>query len=230
MDNINITKIESYLRGKMTPQERALFESALASDPELLRRTEELREFAYDLRQVARSDIRKRVEAVRDQIKQEESEKGRPPKEPPLSWIRSVMLLAVGTLLGLSLGWLLFHREPAPLNPNIVTDEQGPVVASLGYEEIARIRIPGPQPGKAISLTVLYKPSLDLPNQPVRMYALDSGGTGLCVYARLDDDFWKKQLELSKVGTEFFLKIDNDKFLLVDNGEELPFPEKPTGN
>jgi len=230
MENINITQIESYLRGKMTPEERARFESALAADPELRRRTEELRQFASDLRQVARADIRKQVEAVRDQIKQEESEKGRPPKEPPLNGIRSVMLFAIGTLLGLALGWLLFHKEPAPLNPNVATDEQGLVIADLGNEEIARIRIPGPQPGKTISLSVLYEPDLDLPNQPVRMYALDPGGTGLCIYARLDDDFWKKQIELSKAGTEFFLKIDNEKFLLKDNGKKLKFPEKPVGN
>lgn len=225
MEDINITQIESYLRGKMTPEERARFESALAADPELRRRTEELRQFANDLRQVARSDIRKRVEAVRDQIKQEESEKDHPPKEPPLSWIRSVIWLTFGTLLGLALGWLLFHKEPAPLNPNAVTDEQGLVIADPGNEEIARIRIPGPQPGKTISLSVLYKPGLGLPGQPARMYALDPGGTGLCVYARLDDDFWKKQLELSQAGTGFFLKIDNESYLLVDDGEEHSFPE-----
>lgn len=213
----------------MTPEERARFESALASDPELRRRTEEMRQFAGDLRQIARSDIRKRVEAVRDQIKQEESEKGRPSKEHPLSWIRSAIWLTVGTVLGLALGWLLFHKEPSPPVPNFVIDEPGPV-ANFGYEEIARIRIPGPQPGKTISLSVLYKPGLGLPGQPARMYALDPGGTGLCVYARLDDDFWKKQLELSKAGTEFFLKIDNEKFLLDDDGEEKRFPEKPIGN
>jgi len=227
MENTDITQIEAYLRGKMPPEERTQFESALATNPELRQRTDELRQFANDLREVARADLRKRVEAVRDQIKQEEAVQERPPENPPSGWIKSAMLLAVGMLLGLALGWLLFYKEP-PVQDN--TDDIP--VATPQYDEIANIHIPGPQPGKTIQLNIRHKPDLEKTGAlvPARTYALDPGAAGLCIYARLDDYFWRNPLELVQVGSQFFLKIGNEKFLLIDDGEEYPFPEKPFGN
>ncbi|MFN0037312.1 MAG: anti-sigma factor family protein [Saprospiraceae bacterium] len=233
MENIDSTQIESYLRGKMSGEERSRFESALASDPALRRQTEELRQLAESVRAVGRADIRKRVETLRDQIKKEESGQEAPPKAPPKGWITSAALLSVGILLGLGLGWLLFCKECPPLPPTpipeVVTNKPGPV-AKTPFDELYRAQISGPQPGDSTSLTVLYLPGLDMPNQPSRKYALDAGGTGLCIYARRGDDFWKQALELSQSGKQFFLKIGNEKFLLVDDGEERPFPEKPSGN
>lgn len=224
MKNLDITQIESYLRNKMSPEERAQFEAALAADPELRRRTDELRQFAGDVRHIAREDIRKRVEAVRDKIKREEAAQERPPGNPSPGWIKSVILLAIGILLGLVLGRLLFQPPPIEVAENDIPR------AVPQFEEIARIRIPGPQPGEEIPLTVLYMPDLDKPDQPARMYALDPGGAGICIYALKSDDFWRTPIALSQVGSQFFLKIGDDSFLLKDDGEEHPFPEKPPGN
>lgn len=224
MENIDIEQIESYLRGKMTSEERAQFESVLAADPELRRRTDELRQFANDLRQVARADLRKRVEAVRDQIKQEEANLKAQPKTGPNPTAMLAIGILIGTLLGLALGWMLFDKGSPPPPPLSVP------VALAQYDTIATLRIPGPQPGDTISFTVSHNPDLDSTDRPVRKYALDPGGVGLCIYARRDDDFWKQPLELSQSGSQFFLKIGNEKFLLIDDGEEQPFPEKPFGN
>jgi hypothetical protein len=230
MKNLDITQIESYLRNKMSPEERAQFEAALAADPELRRRTAELRQFAGDVRHISREDIRKRVEAVRDKIKREEAAQERPPGNPPPGWIKSVMLLAFGILLGLVLGRLLFHKELPPAAPLDAAEEPMLPVALDPHEEIARFRIPGPQPEKDIPLTVSYLPSLDNPNQPARMYVLDPGGVGLCIYARKNDGFWRTPITLSQVGSQFSLKIGEDTFLLKDDGEEHPLPESPPGN
>lgn len=227
MENIDTTQIESYLRGKMTPEERSQFESALAANPELRQRTDELQQLADDLRQVARADLRKRVEAVRDQIKQEEAEQEeRPPSTTLTSWKKSAALLVGGILLGLALGWLLFHKGEQ------AEDDLKPV-AQTEFDEIYRTQIPGPQPGKTTSLTVAYNPGLDLPSPTTRRYKFYGPDGGLCIYARRDDGFWERppELSLSQVGAQFFLKIGTEKFLLVADGEERPLlPEAPSGN
>lgn len=219
MENNDIEQIEAYLRGKMTPEERSQFESALAADPELRRQTDELRQFANDLRQVARADLRKRVETVRDQIMQEEAGQQQPAstKTTSTSWIKSAMLLVVGILLGFALGWLLFYQEES--------DNGTPVpVAQTPFDEIYRAQIPGPQSGKTISFTVLYDPKLDTTAHPVRHYKFYGLDGGLCIYAGRNDNFWKKPLELSLSGSQFFLKIGEDKFLIISDGVERPLP------
>ena len=224
MENIDNTQIEAYLRGKMTSEERVQFEAALAADPERRQRTDELRQFANDLRGLARSDIRKRVEARRDQIKLEETVQEPPPKKSPSGWIKTVALLAVGMLLGLALGWLLFQKEPPPIPDGTVP------VALTPFEELHSSQIPGPQPGQTLSLTVSYMPDLDLPNQPARKYIFFGLRGGLCIYTRRDDNFWTQPLELSQSGSQFFLQIGNEKFLLDDDEKEHAFPEEPYSN
>jgi len=225
MENMDIQKTEDYLRGKLSVEERKQYESAMAADPELRRQTDDLRQFAEDIRQIARSDIRKRVESVRDSIQREEAEHDFSLKKSPEIWTHPIAMITIGTLLGLALGWLLFDKEPPP-----TTTPSGIPVADTRFDEIARINIPGPQAGKTISLTVSYKPDLELPNQPARTYAFFGEGGGLCIYARKNDDFWKKPLELVQTGSQYFLQIGDDKFPIISDGEEHPLPDKPPGH
>lgn len=220
MENIDIQQIESYLRGKMTLEERAQFEAALAADPELRRRTDELRQFANDLRQVARVDIRRRVEAERDQIKKEEAGQEQPAKDPPPAKANPTIILAtgllIGILLGLTLGWLFFQKEATD------SDDTKPV-AQTEFDEIYQNQIPGPQPGNTILFTVLYNPELDSTAPPVRQYKFYGLDGGLCIYTRRDDIYWeKKALEISQSGSQFFLRIGDEKFPITGDGVERP--------
>ncbi|MBC7775491.1 MAG: hypothetical protein H7246_08630, partial [Phycisphaerae bacterium] len=122
MENIDIQQIESYLQGKMTLEEQRAFEVALAADPELRRRHEELRQMAKGIRQVARADIRQRVETLRDKIKQEESAPHPEPHSANLG--KSAAFLVIGLFLGLGLGWLLFNK-PAITPPPPDTQNTG---------------------------------------------------------------------------------------------------------
>lgn len=226
MENIDDQQIESYLRGKMTLEERGVFEALLATDPELRNRTEALHHMAEGIRQVARTDIRKRLEAQQDKIKQEE----RGGKGSSTNWGKSIVLLSIGMLLGLCLGWFLFREKPAVPPSNVVENREGLEVATPEHEEIATVRIPSPKLGNKIQMTVLHDPDLEdrTTGKPARIYALDRGGVGLCMYVRSGDDFWKNHpLELHQSGTQYFLQIGTDKYLLLDDGEEHPFPETP---
>lgn len=222
MENMDTTQTEDYLRGKLSPEERRQYESAMAADPELRRQTDDLRQFAEDIRQVARSDIRRRAESVRDRIKREEAESDFSPNKSPGVLAHPIAMITIGILLGLALGWLLFHREPP-----VPTDVP---VADTPFEEIARISIPGPESGKTISLTVSYKPELDAPNQPARTYAFFGERGGLCIYSRKHDDFWRKPLELALIGNQYVLRIGADAFPIINDGEEHPLPDKPPGH
>ncbi len=225
MENIENTQIESYLRGKMTPEESAAFEAELTTNPDLLQRTDEMRQFSRDIHLLARADLRKRVEALRDQIKQEETAQELFPKKSLAAWKKTTALLAIGLLFGLVLGWLFFHKAP----PTIIPSDTMPI-ADTPYDELYRAQIPGPQPGQTISLTVSYMPALDLPNQPARKYAFFGLRGGLSIYTRRNDNFWTQPLELTQSGSQFFLKIGNEKFLLDTDGEVHDFPEKPSVN
>ena len=232
MENIDIEQIESYLQGKMTSEERAQFESFLAADPELRRRTDELRQFANDLRQVARADLRKRVEAVRDQIKQEEANL----KVQPKTRLNHTAMLAIGiligTLLGLVLGWLFFHKEqPIPLVPIAASDEEIPIAIGQ-FDSLHHAQIPDLQSGKTISFTVLHNPDLDSTTPPVRAYKFYGLDGGLCIYAGRHDIFWEnKAIEITQSGPQFFLKIGDERFPVIGDGAERPLQtEQPSGN
>ncbi len=232
MENIDIQQIESYLRGKMTPEEQGAFEAILATNPEMRHRTEELRQMAEGIRQVARADIRQRVEAMREKIEVEENTIKPNPEPVPTNWGKSAGLLVIGLFLGLGLGWLVFNKPSNGQVPsNTKNTGQPPAVALEPLEAIATVRIPAPQPGKTIQLAVRHQPALEaIPSTVLsRIYALDRGGVGLCIYARRSDDFWKKPLALMQSGQQFFLKIGEEQYPLLDDGEEHAFPEKPSG-
>ncbi len=110
MEHIEDQKIEAYIRDKMTLEERRRFEADIAADPELRRRVDALRRLAEDIRQIARADTRRRVEATRDKITVEEQT----PKEPRLPAKRWRWFL--GGLLLAGLLWL-GYRYFSPVDP-----------------------------------------------------------------------------------------------------------------
>lgn len=100
MEHTDDQQIEAYLRNKMTPEERQRFEDALAADPELRRRTDELRRLAGSVRQMALADTRRRVEAVREKIRTEEKEGAPPGKSGYWHWLVVGLILAGLVWLG----------------------------------------------------------------------------------------------------------------------------------
>lgn len=111
MEYIDDQQIEAYLRNKMTPEERRRFEDALAADSELRGRTDELRRLMENIRQMARADTRRRVEAVRDKIRSEEEGAAEEPGPPGNRW----RWLLGGVLLA-GLLWL-GYRYFSPAGP-----------------------------------------------------------------------------------------------------------------
>lgn len=112
MKNIDEQQIEDYLRDKLPPDEREAFEAALAADPELRRRTAELRLLALSIRKSARADIRERAEAVSRKIRAEEEA---PPKGRSVLW--SWLIGSIGVAVLLWLGYsIFFHVDPVPSN------------------------------------------------------------------------------------------------------------------
>ena len=226
MENIDDQQIENYLRNKMTSGERQLFEDALDANPELRRRTDELRRFSEGIRQIARAGIRRRAESVRDEIKAEEQTLHKPASRP-FPWRLVFELVLVAGLLWL--GYAYFFKNgttppPAP-PPQVVDTVQQPVAASQ-FESLFSGRIPGP--GGKTQLSVLLDPAIGAPGAPV--YALDSGGGGLCLFVHRDDDFWKKSPELIRKDGRFFLKLSGKTYLLTDDGEEHPLFEQSSGH
>ncbi len=237
MENNNEQQIEAYLRGKMSAAERVLFEAALLADPRLQERTKELRQFSEGVRRAARADIRKRVEALRDSIQQEESGQKHHDTEAPrlLPEPKTALALGilVGLLLGLSLGWLLFKPSPENTAPRLPApnsvDVSGGTVPSAEprFKTLYQAEIPGPNPGQTTSLIVSHNPALDAQGQPLRQYAFFGQRGGLCVYVRESDTFWKDSLRLVQDGQHFFLKIGANKYLIQEDGLDHDLPEKP---
>ncbi len=113
MKNIDDQQIEDYLRDKMTPDERRVFEDAMAADPELRSRTDALRGLAESIGQVAKADIRKRAEAVSRKIREEEQARGGAPKGRGIPWGGLIGLIVVAVLFWLGYS-IFFHVEPKP--------------------------------------------------------------------------------------------------------------------
>lgn len=216
MERFDDQTIEDYLRNTMSADSRQEFESALAADAELRRRTDDMRQLMDGLRQAARADIRRQVEAVRDIIVQVEQHPEEPGAESArFPWRLLFELVLIAGLLWL--GYLHFTAEPAQPAPVSTTSNPGPV-AQQQYPALFRGEIPGPKPGEKTQLTVLDKSTPAGPGHP--SYALDEDGGGLCLYVHQDDNFWKKTLQLTREGEHFYLYIGGEKYLLEADGED----------
>ncbi|TNE53613.1 MAG: hypothetical protein EP344_14820 [Bacteroidetes bacterium] len=225
MEKIDDQHIEDYLRNKLPQEERQAFEAALAADPDLRQRTDDMRRLKDHIRQSARQDIRMRVEAIRDTIRAEEQAppSSRQPRSFPWRLIFE-LLLAAGLL------WFGYQYFSQPEEPEVqeqetqpapaTTAENKPPVATPQYEQLFQDTIPGP--GIPTQLTVLLKPGIQQPGQPV--YALEPDGGGLCLYVHPEDGFWKNPMEITLKNGRYFLTIGKRQYPLRADGEEHDLP------
>ncbi len=206
MEHTDDQQIEAYLRNKMTPEERQRFEDALAADPELRRRTDELRRLAGSVRQMARADTRRRVEAVRDKIRGEEEESPPPGKSGYWHWL--VVGLVMAGLLWL--GYRYFYppeMEQEDKEPTMETRE-APLQPPAG--PVAQTPDTPPEtPADALGQSAVEPFSSD--NVPV----LDSRGKSTGRTIRVDQ--YRDSVRL------YILK-GNVLELYIPPGKELPRP------
>lgn len=143
MEYIDDQQIEAYLRNKMTAEERRHFEDVLAADPELRGRTDELRRLMENIRQMARADTRRRVEAVRDKIRAEEEGAAEEPGPPGKRWRWILGGLALAGLLWL--GYRYFSpagskeggggTPPAGIRDTLPRKPNGPIAETPAVPE-----------------------------------------------------------------------------------------------
>lgn len=113
MDDAQSDLLDRYLRGEMSPKERADWEAALAKDPALQDALAERRDLVRGIRDAVWSDLRSVMDAEVDAMEREEQEERQ-------RWRRKIGLWvgagAVLLLVGLWFGWLWFFKiPPAPL-------------------------------------------------------------------------------------------------------------------
>lgn len=206
MENRENQDIDRYLRAEMSADERLNFEAQIAADPALQQAVEEMRLLVDGIRFTAQRDIRRRAEAARERYGQ----------ATILRKTRFQMGMAASILVlfGLLLGYLIFPNTKEALSVPNKSDSDIPV-ALTEHEVIFSGEISSINTEKSTSFSVALNPNLQKPE-----YAFHGLDGGICFYVRLEDDFWKKQpLKIMEENGQFFLKIGEQKILLLEDGK-----------